>query len=100
MKSDLFALESLLTGEERDVRDRVRAFSDAEIIPVMAVCWERAKFPFHLVPKLAKLGICGDTTEGYGCAGLSAVGAGLAAMELARGDGSVYTFHAFALGAC
>jgi glutaryl-CoA dehydrogenase len=92
VKSDLFALESLLTGEERDVRDRVRAFSDAEVIPVMAVCWERAEFPFHLVPKLAKLGICGDTAEGYGCAGLSAVGAGLAAMELARGDGSVYTF--------
>jgi glutaryl-CoA dehydrogenase len=92
VKSDLFDLESLLTGEERDLRDRVRAFSDAEVIPVMAVCWERAEFPFHLVPKLADLGICGDTAEGYGCAGLSAVGAGLAAMELARGDGSVYTF--------
>ena len=89
---DLFGLDGLLTGEERAVRERVRAFSDAEVIPIMADCWERGEFPFQLVPKLAALGICGDTTKGYGCAGLSPVGAGLAAMELARGDGSIYTF--------
>jgi glutaryl-CoA dehydrogenase len=89
---DLFALDGLLTEGEREVRDRVRAFSDAEVIPIMTGCWERGEFPFQVVPKLAELGICGDTVEGYGCAGLSAVGAGLAAMELARGDGSVYTF--------
>jgi glutaryl-CoA dehydrogenase len=67
-------------------------FSDAEVIPIMADCWERGEFPFQLVPKLATLGICGDTIRGYGCAGLSAVGAGIVAMELARGDGSIYTF--------
>jgi len=89
---DLLGLDGLLTEEEREVRERVRAFSDAEVVPIMADCWERSEFPFQLVPKLAALGICGDTIEGYGCAGLSAVGAGLAAMELARGDGSVYTF--------
>ena len=82
----------MLTEEEREVREHVRAFSDMEVIPIMAECWEKGEFPFHLVPKLAELGICGDTVKGYGCAGLSAVGAGLAAMELARGDGSVYTF--------
>jgi hypothetical protein len=89
---DLFGLDGLLTEEEREVRERVRAFSDAEVIPIMADCWERGEFPFQLVPKLAALSICGDTIKGYGCAGLSAVGAGLAAMELARGDGSIYTF--------
>jgi glutaryl-CoA dehydrogenase len=89
---DLFGLDGLLTEEEREVRARVRAFSDTEVIPIMAEFWERGEFPFHLAPKLADLGISGDTVEGYGCAGLSAVGAGLAAMELARGDGSIYTF--------
>jgi glutaryl-CoA dehydrogenase len=89
---DLFGLDDLLTEEEREIRERVRAFSDAEVIPTMADCWERGEFPFQLVPKLAALGIYGDTIKGYGCAGLSAVGAGLAAMELARGDGSIYTF--------
>jgi glutaryl-CoA dehydrogenase len=89
---DLFGLNGLLTEEEREVRERVRTFSDAEVIPIIADCWERGEFPFQLVPKLAALGIGGDTVKGYGCAGLSAVGAGLAAMELARGDGSIYTF--------
>ena len=89
---DLLGVDGLLTAEEREVRERVRAFSDTEVIPIIAECWEKGVFPFHLVPKLAELGICGDTVEGYGCAGLSAVGAGLSAMELARGDGSIYTF--------
>jgi glutaryl-CoA dehydrogenase len=89
---DLLGVDGLLTEGEREVREHVRAFSDTEVIPIMAECWEKSEFPFHLVPKLAELGICGDTVEGYGCAGLSAVGAGLAAMELARGDGSIYTF--------
>lgn len=95
---DLFGLDDLLTEEEREVRDRVRAFSDTEVIPIMAGFWERGEFPFQLVPKLADLGICGDTVKGYGCAGLTAVGAGLAAMELARGDGSVYTFFGVTSG--
>src|SRR5215203_5000658 len=92
MHPDLLGVDGLLTEEEREVREHVRAFSDTEVIPIMAECWEKGEFPFHLVPKLTEFGICGDTVEGYGCAGLSAVGAGLAAMELARGDGSIYTF--------
>src|SRR5215212_4822678 len=50
---DLFGLDDLLTQEEREVSERVRAFSDAEVIPIMADCWERGEFPFQLVPKLA-----------------------------------------------
>jgi Acyl-CoA dehydrogenase, N-terminal domain len=89
---DPFFVDELLSREEREIRDRVRAFSEEEVVPIMAACWERAEFPFGLVPKVAGLGICGDTIKGYGCAGLSAVASGLVAMELARGDGSVYTF--------
>jgi glutaryl-CoA dehydrogenase len=92
VRADPFFVDELLSEEERAVRDRVRAFSDKEVIPIMADCWERAEFPFGLVPKIAELGICGDTIRGYGCADLSAVASGLVAMELARGDGSIYTF--------
>jgi glutaryl-CoA dehydrogenase len=92
VRVDPFFVDELLLKEEREIRDRVRAFSDEEVVPIMAGCWERAEFPFGLVPKVAGLGICGDTIKGYGCAGLSAVASGLVAMELARGDGSVYTF--------
>ncbi|HET9918217.1 MAG TPA: acyl-CoA dehydrogenase family protein [Ktedonobacteraceae bacterium] len=90
--TDFYLMDELLTDEERAVRDKVRAFSDQEVIPVINDYWERAEFPFELVPKLAALGIAGGSIEGYGCPGLSAVATGLIALELARGDASVCTF--------
>jgi glutaryl-CoA dehydrogenase len=91
--SDLYDTEALLSPAEREVRDRVRRFCDREVRPVINGYWERAEFPFPLVPKLAELGVCGGTIQGHGCPGLSPLGAGLVSMELARGDGSVSTFH-------
>lgn len=91
--SDLYLTESLLTDEERAVRDRVRRFCDEEVRPVINGYWERAEFPFELIPKLARLGVCGGTFTGHGMPGLSPLAAGLVSMELARGDGSVSTFH-------
>jgi glutaryl-CoA dehydrogenase len=90
--TDYYLLEQQLTDEERAVRDRVRAFVDTDVIPVINGYWERAEFPFELVPKLAALGVVGGTTEGYGCPGLSRLAAGLVSAELARGDGSINTF--------
>lgn len=89
---DFYHFDSLLTAEERELRDRVRAFCDEEVLPIINGYWERAEFPFELIPKLAKLGLAGGTIKGYGCPGLSAVGVGVATAELSRGDGSVETF--------
>ena len=90
---DLYDLEELLEPEEIEIRDRVRAFCEQEVTPRINDYWERAEFPFELVPKLAGLGIAGGTIEGYGCPGMSNVAAGLVAAELARADGSVGTFN-------
>ncbi len=90
--TDFYHLEDRLTDEERALRDRVRAFTDAEIIPVINQYWEAAQFPFDLVPKLAALDISGYTIEGYGCPGMSRLAAGLVSAEVARGDGSINTF--------
>jgi glutaryl-CoA dehydrogenase len=54
--------------------------------------------PIELVGELGKLGLIGGTIQGYGCPGLSAVGAGLVSMELARGDGSFNTILAVQSG--
>jgi glutaryl-CoA dehydrogenase len=89
---DYLLLDELLTDEARSVRDRVRAFVDAEVTPVINDYWDKAEFPFALVPKIAELGIVGSTIEGYGCPGLSPLAAGMATLELARGDGSINTF--------
>lgn len=92
MSADLYRFDDLLSAEERDLRDRVRAFCERDVLPVINAFWERAAFPSELVPKLAALGVCGGTIEGYGCPGLSPLAAGLVSMELARGDGSLSTF--------
>ena len=71
----------------------MRAFGERDVVPVVNEYWERAEFPFALVPRLAGLGIAGGTIDGYGCPGMSAVSAGLVAAELARADGSIGTFN-------
>ncbi len=92
IETDFYDVDDLLTDGEREVRDRVRAFCDTEVIPVIAEYWEEAQFPFELVPGLAELGIVGGTIEGHGAPGLSNVADGLVKAELARGDGSISTF--------
>jgi glutaryl-CoA dehydrogenase len=90
--TDYYLVDELLTPKERALRNRVRRFCEAEVLPIINDYWERAEFPFELVPKLAALGIAGGTTRGYGCPGHSPVAMGLVGMELSRGDGSVSTF--------
>lgn len=91
-RRDLLHIDALLTPEERAVRDRVRAFVGERVVPVMADYWDRAQFPFDVLPGLAELGIVGGTIAEYGCAGWSSVAYGLALQEVARGSGSVATF--------
>jgi glutaryl-CoA dehydrogenase len=90
--TDFYLLDERLTDEERAIRDRLRAFCDHEVVPIINGYWERAEFPFELVPKIAGLGLAGGVIEGYGCPGMSATAAGLVSMEWARADGSIGTF--------
>jgi glutaryl-CoA dehydrogenase len=90
--TDYYQLDDLLTDDERAVRDKVRAFAEREVLPVINDHWERAQFPFELVPKLAALEIAGTVIEGYGCPGMSRLAGGLVTRELARADGSFNTF--------
>jgi glutaryl-CoA dehydrogenase len=84
---------SLLSEEEKGIRARVREFVDREVIPTSADYWDRAEFPFDLLPSLGELGIMGGCFgEEYGCAGWNNVSYGLAIAELARGSGSLSTF--------
>ncbi len=91
MVPDYYLLEDLLTPGERAVREKVRAFVDREVLPVINGYWERGEPPLSLLSKLAELNLCGGTIEGYGCPGLSAVADGLVTMELSRGDGGLHT---------
>jgi glutaryl-CoA dehydrogenase len=88
---ELYQLDDLLGDEEREVRNRVRAFCRDEVLPIINEHWERAEFPGKLMPKFADLRIVGGGTAGYGCPGLSALSNGMVSLELARADGSICT---------
>ncbi|MGY1714162.1 acyl-CoA dehydrogenase family protein [Geodermatophilus nigrescens] len=92
-RTDFYALDELLAPEELEIRDRVADWCAKEVTPRINDYWERAEFPFELVPGFAQLGIAGGTVQGYGSPGMSAVAAGLVAAELARADGSIGTFN-------
>jgi glutaryl-CoA dehydrogenase len=90
---DLVNVGRLLSDEEKAVRDRVREYVNREVIPGAADHWDRAEFPFEVLPGLGELGVLGGTfSEEYGCAGWNNVAYGLAIAELARGSGSLATF--------
>ncbi len=90
--TDFLSLRDPFTPEQADVLNRVRAFVDDEVLPVINDYWERADFPWPLVRRLAELGVVGAGIDGYGCPTLDPVAAGLVQMELSRGDGSLATF--------
>lgn len=104
----LFAIDSLLTEEERAIRDVVRSFVDERIRPFVADWFEEGTIPAReLAGQLGELGVLGMHLEGYGCAGTSAVAYGLACTELEAGDSGIrsmvsvqgslamYAIHAF-----
>ncbi len=89
---DFFDLARHFSNEERSIRDTVRAFVDARVLPTIGEHWERGTFPSEIIPEIAELGLLGCNLQGYGCAGLSDVGYGLAMQELERGDSGLRSF--------
>jgi len=90
---DFYDVEGLLSEEERAVRDTVREWVDDNVTPVIGEHYLEGKFPKHLVPQMAELGLFGaNLPEAYGCAGLNNVAYGLIMQELERGDSGVRSF--------
>ncbi len=90
--TDFFELSRHFTPEERAIQSTVRAFVDARVMPVIGDHFENGTFPTDLIPEIARLGLLGCNLHGYGCAGLSEVGYGLAMQELERGDSGIRSF--------
>ena len=89
---DFYDLGASLPAEDRALQLQLREFMETEVKPLVNDYWLRAEFPFELIPRLARLNICGITYNGYGCAGRSSVLEGILAMEMARIDTSMATF--------
>ena len=90
---DFYDIESLLSEEERAVRDTVRKWVDDEVMPIIGEYYIEGKFPSQLVPQMAELGFFGaNLPEKFGCAGLNNVAYGLIMQELERGDSGIRSF--------
>jgi len=83
---DYLELDRLLSDEERDIRDTVRAFVADRVLPYVGDWFEEARLPLELARELGQIGVLGMHLSCYGCAGASATAYGLACMELEAGD--------------
>ena len=90
---DFYDVDSLLSEEERAVRDTVRAWVEEHLMPVIGDAYIEGEFPKQLIPGMAELGFFGaNLPEEYGCAGLNNVSYGLIMQELERGDSGIRSF--------
>src|SRR5512138_308971 len=91
--NDFFDIDSVLSEEERAVRDSVRRWVDDRVLPIIGKHYVEGKFPLDLVPEMAELGVFGaNLPEEYGCVGLNNVAYSLIMQELERGDSGVRSF--------
>ena len=89
---DYMDIDSLFSEEELMVRQTVRDFVDEEVLPIIEHAHRDERFPTHLVPKMAEMGLFGATIKDYDLPGLNSVAYGLIMQELERGDSGLRSF--------
>ncbi|KAF9071633.1 acyl-CoA dehydrogenase NM domain-like protein [Rhodocollybia butyracea] len=83
---DPLNLESLLTDEEKAIRDTANAYCQEKLQPRVLHGWRTEEFDPAVIPEMGAVGLLGPTIQGYGCAGISNVAYGLIAREFERVD--------------
>lgn len=86
---DFLEIDALLSDEERLIRDTVRSWVRARVLPNIAQWFEEGILPRELARELGELGLLGMHLHGYGCPGASSVAYGLTCLELEAGDAGV-----------
>lgn len=89
---DFIGFDTLLSEDERLVRDTARKFIEDNLIPIIEECNREGRFPKELIKPMGDLGFYGATIHGYGCAGMNNVEYGLVMQETERGDSGVRSF--------
>jgi glutaryl-CoA dehydrogenase len=89
---DVLAIDSLLSDEERLLRDTVRQLVTDKVLPDVGEWFDQGIFPKEMAKEFGALGLLGMHLEGYGCAGTSATAYGLACLELEAGDSGARSF--------
>lgn len=84
--------ESLLTSEQKEIRDSVRKFVDDEVMPLMQESFRNETFPKQLIKRFGELGLLGANLKGYGCSGIDTISYGLVMQEIERADSGIRSF--------
>jgi glutaryl-CoA dehydrogenase len=84
---DPLLLESLLSEEERLVRDSAHQYCQEKLMPRILLANRHEEFDVEIMKEFGALGLLGATIEEkYGCAGINYVSYGLIAREVERVD--------------
>ncbi|MFT5541620.1 MAG: glutaryl-CoA dehydrogenase [Glaciecola sp.] len=84
---DPLSLDSLLSEEERMIRDSARQYCQEKLMPRVLMANRNEVFDPKIMTELGALGLLGATIpEKYGCAGVNYVTYGLVAREVERVD--------------
>ncbi|SHG61662.1 acyl-CoA dehydrogenase family protein [Streptoalloteichus hindustanus] len=89
---DILDVDRLLGDEERLIAGTVRRFVGDRVLPEIESWYEDAVLPRELAPELGRLGLLGMHLSGYGCAGTTATGYGVACRELEAADSGLRSF--------
>ena len=91
--TDFYDVDSLLSEEERMVRDTIRDWVEDRVMPIIGDAYTERRFPTELIPEIGELGMLGANLPAeYGCAELNNVCYGLIMQELERGDSGIRSF--------
>ncbi|XP_019187584.1 PREDICTED: acyl-coenzyme A oxidase 4, peroxisomal-like [Ipomoea nil] len=91
--SDYYQFDDLLTPQERSVKMKVRKFMEKEVAPIITKYWEKAEFPFEIIPRIGGLHVVGGSLKGeYGCPAFSITASAIVFAEVARVDASLSVF--------
>lgn len=84
---DYYLLDDLYSEELKMIRQAVRDFIDARVMPDIEEWAQNNHCPTHLIPEIGALGIFGPSLpKEYGCAGLDDIAYGVIMQEVERAD--------------
>jgi glutaryl-CoA dehydrogenase len=90
---DFYDIDALHTPEERMIRDSVREYVRAELLPHVGEWWREGIFPEHLPKAFGEMGMLGVALpERYGGAGASYTAYGLLNREVEYADSGLRSF--------
>ncbi len=85
---DPLLIDSLLTEEERMMRDAAHQYAQEKLMPRILLANRNETFDVAVMREMGEMGFLGAALSGYGCAGIGYVAYGLIMRELERVDTS------------